>query len=238
MNLSEKKIVFNTVFEKLSLTIIDGKKLEYHSEYYEKKRNAFNIDKMIEGALSACGIEFSGISKIFVFCGPGSFTGIKLGLSMIYGLMCGAGDRCEPKGLSLLDYILFQGLQKKPGKKRLTAVIPGVRGEYFARTVTPVKDDIAASFKSAGDEFVVLSEKIAADMADDSYAADPLAKAFFADEKLPAVIRENAMAVKFEAEGVLNFINFCEETDNSRFVPLSPIYLKETYAIKPKTEIC
>jgi len=238
MQASNKKIVFNTVFEKLSITIIDGKKLEYHSEYYEKKRNAFNIDKMIEGALSACGIEFSDISGIFVFCGPGSFTGIKLGLSMIYGLMCGSGEKCEPKGLSLLDYILFQGLAKNIVSGRLTAVIPGVRGEYFAKTITPVRGDMEASFKSVSGEFVVLSEKIAADMADDRYAADPIAKAFFNDEKLPPALREDALQIKFEAEGVLNFINFCEETANSRFVPLSPIYLKETYAIKPKTEIC
>lgn len=234
----DKKIVFNTVFEKLSITVIDGKKLEYHSEYYEKKRNAFNIDKMIEGALSACGVNFSDISRVYVFCGPGSFTGIKLGLSMIYGLICGSGEKCEPKGLSLLDYILFQGLRQKRADGRLTAVIPGVRGEYFAKTIIPVKDDAAASFKNVSDEFVVLSEKIAAEMAEHSYAADPIAKAFFNDEKLPAGIREGALAVKFEAEGVLNFINFCEEAGDARFLPLAPIYLKETYAIKPKTEIC
>ncbi|HNY10885.1 MAG TPA: hypothetical protein PKK26_04760 [Candidatus Wallbacteria bacterium] len=238
MQVSDKKIVFNTVFEKLSVTIIDGRKLEYHSEYYEKKRNAFNIDKMIEGALAACGVEFSDISKIYVFCGPGSFTGIKLGLSMVYGLLCGSGERCVPNGLSLLDYLLFCGLQKKCDRKRLTAVIPGVRGEYFAKTMEPVKDDMAASFKNISDEFVVLSEKMALDTADDRYVADPLSKAFFTDEKLPSSIREGALTVKVEAEGILKFIDFCEETDNSRFLPLSPIYLKDTYAIKPKTETC
>ena len=129
-------------------------------------------------------------------------------------------------------------MQKNCDRKRLTAVIPGVRGEYFAKTIEPVKDDIAASFKNISGEFVVLSEKMALDMADDRYVADPLSKAFFTDEKLPSSIRESALTVKIEAEGILKFIDFCEETDNSRFLPLSPIYLKDTYAIKPKTEIC
>ena len=129
---NEKQIVLNTVFEKLSVSILNEGRPEYHTQYYERKRNSFNIDKIISSALDICSITADKLNAAYVFCGPGSFTGIKLGLSVMYGMIAGTNGHLKARGLSLLDYLLYSAfleaekLKIKKGAK-IAALIPGVK---------------------------------------------------------------------------------------------------------------
>ena len=84
-------LILNTVFEKLTVTVLKDAHAQYHCEFFEKKRNAFKIDGIIENAFKICDIEFKDISGIAAFTGPGSFTGLRIGLSAVKGLAEGAG---------------------------------------------------------------------------------------------------------------------------------------------------
>lgn len=232
-----RKLVFNTVYEKMSVTVLNGQKPEFHCEYFEKRRNAFNVDRIIEGALSSCFTSIDDIGGVYVVCGPGSFTGIKLGLSVVFGILCGVSGRLSADGLSLLDYLIHGACRPELAGKKVLAVVPGVRNEYFCKYATVSRSGLKDTFASASCEFVTSSEKIAGEIVPDAIICEPSSKAVFEDALLSEKFGGRIVPVAFSGEGIASFVGYCEETDGARILPLGPIYLKDTYVHKPKTEI-
>lgn len=242
-SLSDKQIVLNTVFERLSVTVLNNGRPEYHTQYYERKRNSFNVDKIISSALDICSVSADKLSAAYVFCGPGSFTGIKLGLSVMYGMIAGTNGHLKARGISLLDYLLYSAFleAEKQGVKKgakIAALIPGVKGEYFTK-ISELKSDTdhKSNFEGSSVEFVINSGAVINDMNPDFIIVDAAARLFFDDEKLKEFNRNKIIITNYSAENVSLFINYCMKYDETRFLELQPIYLKDTYATKPEVAI-
>lgn len=89
------EIALDTCTGKVSLTI--GEK-DYFFTYFslqDKKQNFFLI-KMFKKALKDLGIKPEEIKKYYFTIGPGSFTGIRFGLSFIMGLTEGRKVKFYP----------------------------------------------------------------------------------------------------------------------------------------------
>ncbi len=69
---------------------------------------------------------------ILVDCGPGSFTGVRVGLAAARGLAIGWG--VPVTGCSSLALIAAAAFAAEPGAARLTVAIPGGHGELFVQT--------------------------------------------------------------------------------------------------------
>ena len=67
---------------------------------------------MAEAALKALRLDFSDIGAYAVTVGPGSFTGVRIGVSLVKGLAFGKGVPCVP--LSTLE-ALAENLREMPG---------------------------------------------------------------------------------------------------------------------------
>ncbi|HWK34704.1 tRNA (adenosine(37)-N6)-threonylcarbamoyltransferase complex dimerization subunit type 1 TsaB [Sphingomonas sp.] len=67
--------------------------------------------------------------RILVDCGPGSFTGIRVGLAAAIGL--GIGWGAEVTGFSSLALIAAMGFADRPGRDALAVVMEGGHGEVF-----------------------------------------------------------------------------------------------------------
>ena len=82
---------------------------------------------VIDAALDAAGVSLSGIDRIAVTVGPGSFTGIRVGLSAARGLALALG--CECIGIDTLE-ALAAGHPETAGP--ILAVLDARRGEVYA----------------------------------------------------------------------------------------------------------
>lgn len=51
---------------------------------------------MTQNLLNACGKDISQVDEFAVSVGPGSFTGLRIGISAVKGMAFGTGKRCVP----------------------------------------------------------------------------------------------------------------------------------------------
>lgn len=94
-------------------------------------------------------------ARILVDCGPGSFTGVRVGLAAARGLAIGWG--AEVAGYSSLALLATAGFAADPGLRGLAVVLEGGHGEVFMQAFD------AQPFAAAGDfRSVVPREALAA----------------------------------------------------------------------------
>lgn len=110
-------LAVDTTSKFLSLGIYDkGKLCEYNIE--AGRRMSSLIVPTIKRALSALNLPIEKIDYFAAACGPGSFTGIRIGVSVVKGLSWSLGKPVA--GISSLD-ILAQGALDKGG-----VIVPAV----------------------------------------------------------------------------------------------------------------
>lgn len=227
-------LIINTVFEKLTITILnENDDPIFHTEYFEKKRNAFKIDEIIDNAFKICDITTKDIKNVITFTGPGSFTGIKLGLSITYALIC--THNVKNYGISLLDYLLFSTLENFKPKNKILALIPGIPNEYFGKILKYYKKGINYSFSKASSELVLTTNEIINKIKPDIIITDENAN--LDSQLLQNKFTFQLLISTITPKKLSNFIKYCKLEDNERFLELKPMYLKDTYAVKPKTAI-
>jgi tRNA threonylcarbamoyladenosine biosynthesis protein TsaB len=81
---------------------------------------------MVENLLSTCGIGLSDIDLIGVAAGPGSFTGLRIGISAAKGLAWARGLACAP--CSTLEAMAWNALGMKG---ELCAAMDARRGQIY-----------------------------------------------------------------------------------------------------------
>jgi tRNA threonylcarbamoyladenosine biosynthesis protein TsaB len=90
------------------------------------KGHAERLMAMMSSVISSAGIAFSDIGRIGVTIGPGSFTGIRVGLATARGLSLASGIRVV--GISTLDAIA----REAPAGGPVLVVLDARRGEVYA----------------------------------------------------------------------------------------------------------
>ena len=91
-----KILVIDTSGPVCGTAVVDEEKV--YSEFTAQNRNTHSASlmPMVESALKAAGTELSGIGAIAAVTGPGSFTGVRIGVATAKGLAHGAGIPCIP----------------------------------------------------------------------------------------------------------------------------------------------
>lgn len=74
----------------------------------------------IDELLEQNGIEAKDIGNIAVVVGPGSFTGIRIGIALVKGLC--AGKKEKVVAISSLDYLAREALKSKPKSDYICAI--------------------------------------------------------------------------------------------------------------------
>ncbi|WP_179214387.1 tRNA (adenosine(37)-N6)-threonylcarbamoyltransferase complex dimerization subunit type 1 TsaB [Aeromonas veronii] len=146
-----KILAVDTATEACSAALLVGDKL--FSRWEEAPRDhTRKILPMVQAVLEDAGISLSDLDAIAFGRGPGSFTGVRIGISVAQGLAFGAGVPLI--GISTLA-AMAQGAYRRDGAQQvLTAIDARMNEVYFGRY-----ELIDGRMQLVGDE--VVSEPVA-----------------------------------------------------------------------------
>lgn len=107
-----KILSFDTSNNLASVAIMDNNKLLAYNTTIESSQQAEKLFSLIEEALSKTKLKLSDIDLISVTNGPGSFTGVRIGLAAALGLKM--GSKVQVISLSNFQVLAYQILKKHP----------------------------------------------------------------------------------------------------------------------------
>ena len=98
--------------------------------------HAERLMPMIEDILQRAGCAYRDLDRIAVTTGPGSFTGVRIGISAARGLALALG--IDAVGIGVLDALAEQALRSAPVPVETTivAALSAARGEMFVQATT------------------------------------------------------------------------------------------------------
>jgi len=191
----------------------------------------------IDELLGAAGLAIGGLGAIAVGTGPGSFTGLRIGLSYAKGIAMASG--CALVGVPSFDAMALAALERNnsdPG--RLVCVVLDARkGEVYAALYRVVADGL----EKLSEELVVALKHLASRIAEDvMFIGDQRAKdaAALVESRghRVAVFETGALDLRGVCVAALGGARFTRgETD--RAASLEPLYIRTPEAtFKPTSK--
>jgi tRNA threonylcarbamoyladenosine biosynthesis protein TsaB len=116
----------------------------------------------VEELLREADIRLDGIAGVVVVRGPGSFTGIRIGVSAAKGL-------AEGLGIPLIALSRLKLLARKPGEAEAVAVLDAGRGEFYTgfyrqgvceTEVLLTRDALSQAVSGSGAAIVVCEQEV------------------------------------------------------------------------------
>lgn len=115
--------------EHLSLAIQSDDKTLYSSVLYLSHAHSQLTASFIKAGIESLGKNMSDLNAVVVGSGPGSYTGLRIGLSVAKGICFG----CEIPLLSVsgLENMAFQVSERFPQYDAVVACLPARKDEFF-----------------------------------------------------------------------------------------------------------
>lgn len=123
-----KVLAVNTASQRLSIALVDGDKILFATEVDEPRDQGNFLLKTASSALSENGLSFAQLDFLAAVTGPGSFTGIRIGLAAMQGFSLAAGVPLA--GINCFD--LYAATSTAQTRHRLT-VLESWRDELYFR---------------------------------------------------------------------------------------------------------
>lgn len=121
-----KVLAVNTASQRLSIALADGEKILFSTEVDEPRDQGNFLLQASAQCLKDNGLAFSGLDLIAAVTGPGSFTGIRIGLAAMQGFALAANVKLA--GMTSFD--LYAAVVKPATTHRLM-VIESWRDELY-----------------------------------------------------------------------------------------------------------
>lgn len=101
------------------------------SELKDSGKFAHNqrLFEMIDEILKRAGIEIKGIDLFAVGVGPGSFTGLRVGVSAVKGMAIGLDKKIIP--VSSMDSSALRAFSDLGGEKKINIILEGKQKDFF-----------------------------------------------------------------------------------------------------------
>ncbi len=89
-----KLLAIDTSGPVCGVAILDGAAIVYEAATVNRMTHSVNLLPMIDNALVATGLRLGDMDRLACVTGPGSFTGVRIGVSTLKGLAHGADKPC------------------------------------------------------------------------------------------------------------------------------------------------
>lgn len=124
-----KLLAISSASDILSLSIVENQKLISAFEFEGNKKHAELITPKIQDLMKSSGIRFSELDGVCVNLGPGSFTGLRVGLSTAKGIVFGANIKLY--GYTNFEELLYQAMLDKNINGKIAVLIPSRKNEFY-----------------------------------------------------------------------------------------------------------
>ena len=197
------KLILNTANEELTILLFKNNKLFFSAEKNRQHHNEIMLSK-IDNILKKNQLDITDIDEFGVVIGPGSFTGIRVGVATILALR----DALNKNAFGLNNLDLLFALATAQNKEIETVAIRGSNDSYF---VAKLINGVVYKFEHnlSLDELKTVAE-------------NKIIGVFEKDENL------NCFVVKFDAKTFYNCFETCKQNS------LIPVYYQLSQAEREK----
>ena len=157
-----KILAFETSAKAASVALLENGKLLGEAYQNTGLTHSQSLMVMAEDMLKACNLKASDVEAVAVAAGPGSFTGVRIGVAAAKGFAWGAQLPCY--GVSTLEAMarnlgVYQGYVVPAMDARrnqvYTAIFHAEKG-----TMTRVEEDMAISLAELGEKIKIFAEPV------------------------------------------------------------------------------
>ena len=123
-------LAIDTATRLMSLALHDGLDLLAEETWHTQNNHTAELAPAIRAILARCEVEISDLTAMAVSIGPGSFTGLRIGIATAKGMA--AGRKLPLVGVSTLDTLA--AAQPQYPRHALITVVEAGRGRIIAAT--------------------------------------------------------------------------------------------------------
>lgn len=134
-----KLLSISTASDVLSLSLVENDRLLAYFESEGNKRHAELISPEIKKLMESTKLNFSDLGGICINLGPGSFTGLRVGLSVAKGIVYGA--KLKLYGYTNFEEFLFQAISKNDLNGKCAILIPSRKNEFYFGAYSVYKNE-------------------------------------------------------------------------------------------------
>lgn len=130
-----KILAFDSSNQKCSVAIYNNDVILSHSASTIANSQAETLITLIEEALSKAKLSYEDIDFIAVTTGPGSFTGVRIGLAAADGIAAGSGIKTI--GISCLETINLRALENARNYDHSIVIMNAYRSQLYVQPFLP-----------------------------------------------------------------------------------------------------
>ena len=127
-------LILDTSGEACSLVLARGKTLLWEQTHPMKRGHDRALFPLLEEALTQEGVGFGDLSTIVAVVGPGSFTGLRIGIAAAQGLCL--ATKAQGGGVTAFEAMVGARSPLEP----TLALIPTQTGAYYGQTFGPQEE--------------------------------------------------------------------------------------------------
>ena len=146
--------------------ILSDGAVRYEAAAMNKLTHSTNLMPMVDTALAASGLALKDMDRIAVVTGPGSFTGVRIGVSTAKALAHGAGKPCVAvdaleamaAGIAGFDGVICPIQDARAGQVYGAAFSAGMPPERLMGDIPLKLEEYVAAIQAFGDHFLFLGD--------------------------------------------------------------------------------
>ena len=118
-----KILAINTSWRHASVAVRENKQIVSFCQDEQPNMQAENLFALIDEAFAQSGLSYQDNCHVAITTGPGSFTGIRIGLSAVQGMLL-AAKHLVPMAFSDFEVAAFMALRQVSCAKQIVTIFP------------------------------------------------------------------------------------------------------------------
>ncbi|MBP7190488.1 MAG: tRNA (adenosine(37)-N6)-threonylcarbamoyltransferase complex dimerization subunit type 1 TsaB [Rickettsiaceae bacterium] len=130
-----KILAFDSSNQKSSVAIYEDERILSYSASTIPNNQAETLLSLIEQTLEKAGLSYSDLDFMAVTTGPGSFTGVRIGLAAAEGIAAASGVKTI--GIGCLEVMNLRAIEHSRNYDYSIALMNAYRGQIYAQAFLP-----------------------------------------------------------------------------------------------------